>query len=324
MKVLITGGAGFIGSHSAECLLARGHAVRVLDNLSTGRRDNLPQSPHLELIQGDVRDAADVNAACAGADACLHLAAQVSVTRSIEDPLQSAEHNIFGHLRVLHSAVAAGVKRVVYASSAAVYGDPEQLPLSEAAHLAPLSPYGLEKRVNEQYAALFGELHGLSALGLRYFNVYGPRQDPASPYAGVISRFVDRLLEGRRPVVFGDGGQTRDFIYVEDVARANAHAIENTVDGICNVATGRQVSLLELLDTLGRVTGQAAEPAFEAAREGDIRHSLGNPARLAELLGVHAECTLEQGLSRLVAWYSGAAARVVSGDYGRPLLKTSR
>lgn len=304
MKVLVTGGAGFIGSHSVECLLAGGHHVRVLDNLSSGRRENLPDHDHLEFLRGDVRDAANTAAACAGMDACLHLAAQVSVTRSIEDPPQSAEHNILGHVCMLHAARGAGIRRFVFASSAAVYGDPESLPLHEDSRLAPMSPYGLEKRVDEQYAALFRDLHGFSSLGLRYFNVYGPRQDPASPYAGVISRFTERLLNGQRPVVFGDGGQTRDFIYVADVARANAAALASDATGVCNVATGQSTSLLQLLDVLARITGRAAEPDFEPAREGDIRHSLGDPGRLGSLLGVQAGYTLEEGLNELVRWYS--------------------
>ena len=221
MKVLVTGGAGFIGSHTVEGLLEADARVRVLDNLSTGKRSNLPPHKHLDIQVGDIRNPNDVAMAMQGITHVLHLAAQVSVQASVESPPTSCSQNILGFVNVLHAARQQKVKRFVYASSAAVYGIPESVPLAENAELKPISPYGLEKYVNEQYATLFHSLYGFPSLGLRYFNVFGPRQDPKSPYAGVISKFIERISEQRPLTVFGDGLQTRDFIFVKDIARAN-------------------------------------------------------------------------------------------------------
>lgn len=302
MRVVVTGGAGFIGSHTVERLLAEGAEVRVLDNLSSGRLEHLPLSnPGLEFVEGDISDARAVEAALRDATHCLHLAAQVSVVRSVEDPVYSARQNVLGCVSLLHGAANAGVRKFVYASSAAVYGTPETLPLGETATLLPLSPYGLEKQVDEQYAALFQALHGLDSLGLRYFNVYGPRQDPASPYAGVISKFVDRLARHEPPTVFGDGGQTRDFVYVKDVARVNVAALMSDRQGICNVATGAAIDLLGLLDTLRDVLGVDVAAEHAAGRADDIRHSCGDATRLHEWLGIKAEWSLADGLKALVS-----------------------
>ena len=238
MRVLVTGGAGFIGSHSVDALLAGGTEVVVLDNFSTGKTANLPSHARLTLERGDIRNRPDVAGAIVGCTHVLHLAAQVSVRASVEDPPGSAQHNVLGFVNVLDAARRAGVKRVVYASSASAFGDPGELPLSESSPLAPLSPYGLEKSCNEQYAALFKQIFGLSALGLRYFNVYGPRQDPASPYTGVINKFADRLRAGQPLTVFGDGGQTRDFIFVKDVARVNVAALAACRMARCASAPG--------------------------------------------------------------------------------------
>lgn len=300
MRVLVTGAAGFIGSHTCEALLARGHRVVALDNLSTGKRANLPAHADLDLVVGDIRERAAVTAAIAGADAVLHLAAQVSVTASVADPAGSAEHNVTGFLNVLDAARRAGVGRVVYASSAAVYGSPAHLPLTEAAPSAPLSPYGLEKSIDDQYAQLFAALYGMRTLGLRYFNVYGPRQDPRSPYAGVISKFVDAARAGQPVRIFGDGGQTRDFIYVKDIAQANALALQAEATGVVNVGTGKSVSLLAMLDALERVLGKRIERVFEAPQAGDIRDSAMTPARLERALGFRAGTPLEQGLAALL------------------------
>ncbi len=297
--ILVTGGAGFIGSHTVEHLLERGFWVRVLDNLSTGKRDNLPRHECLSFIEGDINDSAVLTAAMQGISHCLHLAAQVSVVRSVEDPAGSAHQNILGCVNVMQAASQAGVEKLVYASSAAVYGLPEQLSLRETATLQPLSPYGLEKRVDELYAGLFQTLHGLPSLGLRYFNVFGPRQDPASPYAGVISKFFDCLMMNRTPTVFGDGGQTRDFIYVRDVARANVAALTSPHGGVCNVATGRRVDLLTLLDVLRDITGSTLPARHVAERAEDIRDSCGDPQRLHDWLGLRAEWSLESGLRAL-------------------------
>lgn len=300
-QVLVTGGAGFIGSHSVECLLAHGFRVRVLDNLSSGSLANLPNDDRLEFIKGDIRDADCVRSAIQGMSHCLHLAAQVSVTRSVEDPVASAEQNIIGAVTVMRAAADAGVTRLVYASSAAVYGIPTQLPIFEKTACAPLSPYGLEKWVNERYAALFENLHGLSSLGLRYFNVYGPRQDPHSPYAGVIARFLDCLLDHRSPTLFGDGRQTRDFVYVGDVARANLAALLGHQRGVCNVATGQRTDLLGLLDLLANLTDCHLAARQLPSRSEDIRDSLGDTQRFATWLGITPDWTLKEGLAALVA-----------------------
>ncbi|HYW92536.1 MAG TPA: NAD-dependent epimerase/dehydratase family protein [Gammaproteobacteria bacterium] len=299
--VLVTGGAGFIGSHTVEELLDRGWKVRVLDNLSTGKTDNLAiNDPALDLVETDVTCAGSVASAMRGVDACLHLAAQVSVAASLEDPPRSASENILGFVNVLEAARANGVRRVVCASSAAVYGEPSDLPLTEEAALRPTSPYGLEKVVNEQYAALYGRLYGMVVMALRYFNVYGPRQDPASPYAGVISRFVERMSHGETVSIFGDGRQTRDFVYVKDVARANVAALEYGGDGVLNVASGREVNLLSLAELIGEILGTEPRLEFLPERTGDIRHSCGAPTRIHEALSIRADRSLRSGLEALV------------------------
>lgn len=301
MHVLITGGAGFIGSHSAEALLASGARVTVLDDFSSGKRANLPATPGLTVICGDIRDSSAVDKALASISHVLHLAAQVSVPASVADPLGSSRQNIQGFLNVLDGARRAKVARFVYASSAAVYGVPVRLPLDEASPVAPLSPYGLEKSINDQYAALYRELYGLSTLGLRYFNVYGPRQDPASPYAGVISRFADAMANGEPLRVFGDGGQTRDFIFVGDVARLNLRALASPATGVCNVATGHSVTLLELIDALAKCAACTPQIRHEPTASGDIRHSAASPRRMLELFGHLNMTPLTEGLRQLLA-----------------------
>ena len=230
----------------------------------------------------------------------LHLAAQVSVRASVEDPPGSAQHNVLGFVNVLDAARRAGVKRVVYASSASAFGDPGELPLSESSPLAPLSPYGLEKSCNEQYAALFKQIFGLSALGLRYFNVYGPRQDPASPYTGVINKFADRLRAGQPLTVFGDGGQTRDFIFVKDVARVNVAALAGMQDGALCVGTGHSTSLLGLIAALAACAGRTPQIRHATPVVGDIRHSAMTPARLHDWFGIRDMTPLAEGLKSLV------------------------
>ena len=301
MHVLVTGGAGFIGSHSVEAILAAGARVTVLDNLSTGKPANLPEHADLQLIVGDIRDSAAVDKAMYGITHVLHLAAQVSVPASVADPIGSNQHNIVGFLNVLDGARRAGVRRMVYASSAAVYGAPEKLPLDESSPVAPLSPYGLEKSINDQYAAMYRALYQTSALGMRYFNVYGPRQDPRSPYAGVISRFAAAIENGDTLRVFGDGGQTRDFIYVKDVAQANLRALQSAAEGVCNIATGHSVTLLELIDTLAQCAGRPAQVQHEPPAQGDIRHSSVTPLRMREVLAAPAKTSLADGLRALLA-----------------------
>ncbi len=300
-KVLIAGGAGFIGSHTADLLMEEGIPVRVLDNLSSGHRHNLPyQHPLLDFIEGDITDADTVKKAMDGVSHCLHLAAQVSVVASLEDPEFSAQQNIVGYINVLDAAVSRGVGRLVYASSAAIYGEPPELPLKEDVAVKQLSPYGLEKQINEYYADLYHRLYGFSSLGMRFFNVFGPRQDPKSPYAGVIALFVDRITANQSVTVLGDGKQTRDFIYVRDVARANVAALKCNYHGACNVATGRSTSLLDLIEALSDLVGNKAEIKFDEPRTGDIVHSLANPARMIKELGLQAETTLKDGLAELL------------------------
>lgn len=300
-KVLITGGAGFIGSHTADLLLKQGIPVRVLDNLSSGHRHNLPDSnPLLEFIEGDITDASTVSGAMKGVSHCLNLAAQVSVVASLEDPQFSAMQNIIGFVNVLIAAQKNNIEKLVYASSAAIYGEPSEIPLTEAASKAQLSPYGLEKQVNEEYADMYQRIFGIASLGQRYFNVYGPRQDPKSPYAGVIALFVDRIAQGADLTVYGDGLQTRDFIYVGDVARANVEALKSQVTGACNIATGKQTTLLDLIEVLSEIVGKTCKVTHVAPREGDIQHSLANPAKMNDDLGFTAETSIHQGLLKLI------------------------
>ena len=300
-KVLVTGGAGFIGSHTVDLLLEKYIPVRVLDNFSSGRRSNLDESnPLLEIVTGDIVDTPTVREQLSGISHCLHLAAQVSVVASLEDPVHSATQNILGFVNVLSECHNQGIEKLVYASSAAVYGNPSQIPLPEDAEKSQLSPYGLEKQINEEYADLFSRLYGLSTLGQRFFNVYGPRQDPASPYAGVIALFVDAITQNREITIFGDGKQTRDFIYVKDVARANVAALQGDVTGACNIGTGIESTLLDLIEVLSMITSGNSKVNHEAARDGDIRHSLASVARMNRELGVEAQADIEEGLRALL------------------------
>lgn len=301
MRVFVTGGAGFIGSHSVGALLAADAEVVAFDNFSAGKRENLPAHARLRVVEGDTRNREAVCAAMAGCSHVLNLAAQVFVPASIKAPGNSAHHNIVGFANVLDCAREHGIRRVVFASSAAVYGVPQSLPLTEESPTGPLSPYGLEKLVNEQQGALFEGLANISPLALRYFNVYGPRQDPTSQYAGVISRFSERLLAGEPLTVYGDGLQTRDFVYVGDVARANVAALESTATGVCNVGTGRSVTLLDLIETLSACVGRKPEVKYAPAQPGDIRHSAMTPARMKAFLGLEASVPLASGLATLVS-----------------------
>lgn len=301
MHVLVTGGAGFIGSHSTEELLKAGAWVTVLDNFCAGRRESLPiNNRRLSVVEGDVRIRSDVESSMRGITHVLHLAAQVSVQSSIADPIDSCSHNVVGFLNVLEEAHHHGVVRLVYASSAAVYGVPKSLPLREDAPLAPISPYGLEKWIDERYAALYAQLYGMNAMGLRYFNVYGPRQSPSSQYAGVITKFAATISSGEPLRVFGRGEQTRDFVFVRDVAKTNVLALASEHQGVCNVGTGRSVSLLELVATLEQIAGKGLKRTFEPANPGDIPDSAMSPDRLREWLGEVPETSLRVGLSTLV------------------------
>ena len=300
-RVLVTGGAGFIGSHTTEALLASGADVTVFDDFSAGKMDNLKDAPQARIVRGDIRDLDAVRKVMQGMDAVMHLAAQISVRLSVEDPVNSAQHNVSGFIHVLQAARESGVARVVFASSAAVYGVPRLLPLDESSAVGPISPYGLEKLIDEQYASLFHDLYGLNCMGLRYFNVYGPRQDPTSQYAGVISKFAAGMLEGRPLRIFGTGQQTRDFVFVKDIARANVAALGSTVPGVVAVGTGRSVTLLDLVAALGRCTGRSAEVVHESAVTGDIQESAMIPAKLERTLGFVPATTLDEGLKSLLA-----------------------
>ena len=301
--VLVTGGAGFVGSHTVEALLAQGCRVTVLDNLSNGQRANLCPaalvSGQLSLTVGDVRDTSVVDATVRGCDAVLHLAAQVSVQSSVAEPVASASHNVTGFLNVLDAVRRHRVPRLVYASSAAVYGIPDELPLTEASRPAPLSPYGLEKLINDQYAKLHHTLYGVSVVGMRYFNIYGPKQDPKSPYSGVISRFADGLESGTTLRVFGDGMQTRDFVYVGDVAQANVRALGANIQGVLNIGTGQSVTLMQLIDAMAKAFGKTPQVQHEPSASGDIVHSATSTLRLADALAWLPATALVNGLKVL-------------------------
>jgi UDP-glucose 4-epimerase len=305
---VVTGGAGFIGSHIAETLLRARRRVRVFDSLDTGRRENLrllrrEGGRRLQVVAGDLRDLPSVRRGLRGARFVLHQGALPSVTRSVRDPLATHQVNVNGTLNVLLAARDEGVDRVVFASSSSVYGDSPRLPKVETQPPAPLSPYAVSKLAGEQYCALFGSLYGLRTVCLRYFNVFGPRQDPRSEYAAVIPRFVTALLRGRRPVIFGDGLQSRDFTFVANVVRANLIACRAPVRACgraYNVAGGQRVTLRHLLRLLGRIIGMDPRPVFEAPRPADVRHSLASVTRARRLLGYRPRVGLEEGLRRTV------------------------
>jgi UDP-glucose 4-epimerase len=306
MRFLVTGGAGFIGSHIVEHLLRENHHARVLDNFTTGKRENLAfaaGNANLEITEGDIRDPETVAGAVSGVDGVFHEAALVSVPKSVEQPDLSFDINVKGTFNVFEAARKAGVRRVVYASSAAVYGDNETLPLVEKFAPIPLSPYGLDKLYAEQLGALYQSLYGQEMVALRYFNVFGPRQDPLSPYSGVISIFVDRLKSGKPLTIFGDGEQTRDFVYVGDVVQANLKAMFGKYAGfrVFNVGCGRQTSLNQLFSQLKDVTGSSVAATYAAPRAGDIRHSLSDTARIQSELGYQPAYTLAEGLRLLLA-----------------------
>jgi UDP-N-acetylglucosamine/UDP-N-acetyl-alpha-D-glucosaminouronate 4-epimerase len=304
-RYLVTGGAGFIGSHLTEALVARGHDVRVVDNLITGNRRNLDGAPGVEFIEGDLADMEVARRTVVGMDYVLHQAAIPSVPWSIRDPIASHRANVEAALNVLVAARDAGVKRVVYAGSSAAYGDAPSLPKREDDPPAPLSPYALQKLVAEQYATMFTHLYGLETVTTRYFNVFGPRQDPSSPYSGVISLFISALSEGRRPIIHGDGEQTRDFTYVANVVDGVLRACETSAAGgtVINVATGARVSLNQLLRTLCALTGVRVEPIYREPRVGDIRDSQADITRAREILGYQPLVDLEAGLRETLAWH---------------------
>ena len=302
---LVTGGAGFIGSHLVEELVRRGERVRVADSFITGKRENLAHVPGVELIEGDLADFAVAQRAVTGIDYVLHQAAIPSVPRSVQDPITSNRANIDASLNVLVAARDAKVRRLVYAGSSSAYGNQPTLPKVETMGTAPLSPYALQKLVAEQYCLMFTQLYGLETVTIRYFNVFGPRQDPSSPYSGVISLFIRALIEGKQPTIYGDGGQTRDFTYVANVVDGvlRACTAPQASGEVINVAIGGRVSLNELFRTLKDLTGAAVEPIYAETRAGDVRDSQADIGKAHRLLGYQPTVTLEQGLEKTVAWF---------------------
>ena len=307
MNVLVTGGAGFIGSHIARTLLERGDNVRVLDNFSTGKRDNLA-GLDVEIIEADLRDASALTQACRAVDTIFHEAAFVSVPQSMQEPKDCFDVNVTGTASLFDAARKAGVRRVVFATSAAVYGDVDDYPLTEESPLRPLSPYAASKRVDEIYGQLYTTSFGLEVVALRYFNVYGPRQRPDSQYAAAVPIFIRQMLDNKSITIFGDGGQTRDLIYVGDVVRANLIAAEHPAapGQIFNICTGVETRLLDLIEHLQELFPSAPEPQFTEPRAGDIYRSIGSEHKAADLLHFRAEVGLGEGLSQTVEWMRSA------------------
>jgi nucleoside-diphosphate-sugar epimerase len=309
---LVTGGAGFIGSHLAEELVRRGETVRVVDNLSTGKRQNLSHLPSVEFIEGDLADLDVARRAVKGIDYVLHQAAIPSVPRSVEDPITSNRANIDASLNVLVAARDAGVKRLVYAGSSSAYGNTPTLPKVETMAPAPLSPYALQKLVAEQYCQMFTRLYGLQTVTTRYFNVFGPRQDPSSPYSGVISIFISALCEGRRPTIYGDGEHTRDFTYVANVVDGvlRACTADNASGEVINVATSGRISLNTLFNTVRDLVRSTVEPIYAEPRAGDVKDSQADISKAKRVLGYQPSVTFEAGLAKTVEWYRSSQVTV--------------
>jgi len=307
-KILVTGGAGFIGSNLTEALLKKGCVVRVLDNFSTGKGENLifaKKYPSLEIIEGDICDLNACQKAVRKVDYVFHQAALPSVQRSIEDPEASNAINVGGTLNILLAARDERVKRVIYASSSSIYGDTPTLPKHEEMNPCPLSPYALQKYVGEQYCRLFHRLYGLDTISLRYFNIFGPKQDPNSLYSAVIPKFIEALIHDRRPTIFGDGKQSRDFTYIDNVVRANLLAMSaRRLHGeAVNVACGKRTSLNRLLNILKEILGSAQSPIYEEPRKGDVRHSLADIRKAKEVINYAPILDIEVGLKKTVEFF---------------------
>ncbi len=309
-RYLVTGGAGFIGSHLVEALIAHGEEVVVLDNLSTGSERNVSAlQGRFDFRRADLRDLGAVRAACQGVDYVLHEAALPSVPRSVADPIASNESNIVGTLNLLVAARDAGVKRVVYAGSSSAYGDTPTLPKQEDMPAKPLSPYAISKYTGELYCGVFTRIYGLQTVVLRYFNVFGPRQDPTSQYSAVIPKFISALQRGETPVIFGDGEQSRDFTYVANVVSANLLACQapDASGRLINVACGERISLNKLVTVLQHLLAVTVSPRYEQARPGDVKHSLADVSRAQALLGYRPLVSLEEGLRHTADWLAAAA-----------------
>jgi len=320
---LVTGGAGFIGSHIATALAERGDRVRVLDDLATGQRANLEalnpgavgSGAEVELLEGSITDEAAVREACRGVDGVFHEAAQVSVPQSVEDPIGSYEVNVTGTLRVLEAARGAGVERFVFAASSAAYGNCTKLPKVETMLPEPVSPYASGKVAGEHLLRVFGETHGMKTVSLRYFNIFGPRQADDSPYTGVIAIFAKALLEGRQATIFGDGEQTRDFTFVQNVVRANLAAIGADLEpgAVVNVGTGRSITINELYRAMAEEAGMPAEPIHAAPRAGDVLHSVASTERARAWLGYEVEIDWRAGMSETIGWYRERKETLATG-----------
>ena len=302
---LVSGGAGFIGSHLVEELVRRGERVRVVDNLSTGKRQNIAHLSSVEFVEGDLADLDVAQRAVTGIEYVLHQAAIPSVPRSVEDPITSNRANIEATLNILVAARDAGVRRLVYAGSSSAYGDTPTLPKVETMATAPLSPYALQKLVGEQYCQMFTRLYGLETVTIRYFNVFGPRQDPSSPYSGVISLFISALCDGRQPTIYGDGEHTRDFTYVANVVDGvlRACTAADASGEVINVATGGRISLNTLFNTIRQLVDASVDPIYSAPRPGDVKDSQADISKARRVLGYEPIVSFEEGLARTVAWY---------------------
>src|SRR3954468_11048896 len=307
---LVTGGAGFIGSHLTEELVRRGHRVRVADSLITGKRSNLEHLPGVEFLEGDLADLTFAQRSVDGCDFVLHQAAIPSVPRSVQDPITSNTANVDATLKMLVAARDAGVKRLVFAASSSAYGDTATLPKHEQMPTNPLSPYALQKVVGEQYLRMFTVLYGLETVSIRYFNVFGPRQDPSSPYSGVISVFATALLENRAPMIYGNGEQTRDFTYVANVVDGVLRACEapGASGEVINVAAGGRISLNQLFRTMRELVGGTVEPTYVDTRAGDVRDSPADIPKAEPTLGYKPIVSFEDGLRQTVEWYRTATA----------------
>jgi UDP-glucose 4-epimerase len=306
MKYIVTGGAGFIGSHIAEYLSKKGHEVIIFDNLFTGKKQNirhLLEKKTVTFIEGSVTDFCALTKIARGVDGIFHEGAIVSVPRSLKNPLATNEANVQGTLNVLLAARDSGVRKVVFASSSSVYGDTPVLPKQEDMKPLPISPYAVSKLSGEYYCRVFSSAFNLPTVCLRYFNVFGPRQDPHSEYAAVIPKFITRILNNQPPLIYGDGKQSRDFTFVQDVVQANIHAMERDMEGIFNIAYGKQHTLNELASTIMELTGIRMEPVYEPARQGDILHSLADITAARSQLGYSPEYTFESGLQETVSWF---------------------
>jgi nucleoside-diphosphate-sugar epimerase len=304
---LVTGGAGFIGSNIAEELLRRGEKVRIIDNFSTGKIENIERFINdIELIEGDLRNIEDAKKAVNGIEYILHQAALPSVPRSVIDPILSNASNIDGTLNLLVAARDAGVKRVIIAASSSAYGDTEILPKVENMVPNPLSPYAVTKYVEELYGKVFSKVYGLETVSLRYFNVFGPRQDPNSQYAAVIPKFITKMLKSESPVIYGDGEQSRDFTYIDNVVEANILAATSEKVGhgeVINIACGKRISLNQLVQKLNEILGTDVRPIYDKPRVGDVKHSLASIEKAERLLGYHVKVSLDEGLRKVIEWY---------------------